>query len=158
MQANMRVHAAVGDEFLAAAERVSRISHRFPFPCPMLWSALASAHMWSRWLPIDEVRWTGPVEAGLGATRIARFGAHCAEESFFAWEEGERMAFRFDRSTLPVRALAEDYRLTPCEGGCELHWTGRIQAPFGLGLFLNWQLARGVRSGLHKLEAILHAG
>ena len=40
------------------------------------------------------------------------------------WEEGSRWAFRVDAGRLPlVRAMAEDYRLTPSGDGALLTWT-----------------------------------
>lgn len=155
MAPRMREHRAVGDAFLDGAPPGSRLTHRFDCSPHALWSALLSVDDLTRWLPIDEARWTSPIDGRPGVTRWARFGRQEAEETFFAWEEGRRMAFRFDRSSLPVRALAEEYRLEPAGNACLLHWTGRVDAAFGLRALINGQLARGVKAGLPKLAAII---
>ena len=77
------------------------------------------------------------------------------EETFFAWEEGKRMAFRFERSTLPVSAAVEDYVVVETPEGCELRWAGKASAPLILGGIVSKQLAKGLRDGMPKLEALI---
>ena len=66
-----------------------------------------------------------------------------------------RMAFYFDKSTLPVSAAIEDYRVVATDSGCELHWAGKASAPLVLGGLVSGQLAKGIREGLPKLEALI---
>jgi len=65
------------------------------------------------------------------------------------------MAFRFEKSSLPLSAAVEDYRVVPTAGGCELVWLGKASAVFPLGFLISRQLASGLRSGMPKLEALI---
>lgn len=150
-----RPHQPVSEDYLAGA--TVRVHHAFPVPASAVWAALLDADAWTKWLPITKVTWTSPQPFGVGTTRTVEIGKQIVEETFFGWDEGKRMAFRFERSTLPVSAAVEDYRVVPTDGGCELHWTGRASAFWPLGFLINRQLAAGIRSGLPKLEALIKA-
>ncbi len=147
-------HKPVGEEYLATAKPNAAV-HRFPYPPEVVWAALLDGKAWTEWLPITNVVWTSPKPFGVGTTRTVEIGDQRVEETFFAWEDGRRMAFRFDRSTLPVSAAVEDYRLIPAEGGCDLCWSGKASAVFPLGLLVTAQLTKGLRDGLPKLEALI---
>jgi len=147
-------HKDVGEAYLATAKQASAV-HSFPFPPQMVWNALLDGPAWTEWLPITKVTWTSPKPFGPGTTRTVEVGAQVIEETFFAWEEGKRMAFRFERSTLPVSAAVEDYRIVPVEGGCELRWSGKASAPLFLGGLITGQLTKGLVDGLPKLEALI---
>ena len=108
---------------------------------------------WWDWAP--GAHWRQPF--GVGTTRTVEIGSAVVEEVFFAWDEGARMAFRFDRTSLPVKAAIEDYRVVPTAEGCELVWRGKASAPLGLGWLIGRQLASGIRAGLPKLEALIAA-
>ncbi len=148
-------HTAVGEDYLAAAK--GSALHRFPFPASAVWAALLDARAWTEWLPITKVTWTSPQPFGVGTTRTVEVGPQVIEETFFAWEEGSRMAFRFERSTLPVSAAVEDYRIVDVPGGCELRWTGGASAIWPLGGLITGQLAKGLTTGMPKLEATIRA-
>ena len=96
----LKAHKAVAEDYLATAKQ-SSVVHRFPFPPGMVWNALLDAQAWTQWLPITKVTWTSPKPFGPGTTRTVEVGPQVIEETFFAWEEGTRMAFRFERSSLP---------------------------------------------------------
>jgi hypothetical protein len=150
-------HTQVAEDYLAVAKGKPAIVHRFPFPAKAVWAALLDAKAWSEWLPITKVTWTSAQPFGNGTTRTVEVGSQIVEETFFAWDEGKRMAFRFERSTLPVSAAVEDYSVVEVPGGCELHWWGRASAMFPLGWLVNRQLAGGIKAGLPKLEALIRA-
>lgn len=152
----LKAHKPVGEDYLAAAKQSSAV-HRFPFPPQMVWNALLDDRAWTEWLPITKVTWTSPKPFGPGTTRTVEVGDQKIEETFFAWDEGKRMAFRFERSTLPVSAAVEDYRVVPVEGGCELRWSGKASAPLFLGALVTGQLTKGLVDGLPKLEALIAA-
>lgn len=152
----LKAHKPVGEDYLAAAKQSSAV-HRFPFPPQMVWNALLDDRAWTEWLPITKVTWTSPKPFGAGTTRTVEVGDQKIEETFFAWDEGKRMAFRFERSTLPVSAAVEDYRVVPVEGGCELRWSGKASAPLFLGALVTGQLTKGLVDGLPKLEALIAA-
>lgn len=153
MSKPLRAHTAVGEEYLAKG--TVEVRHAFPFPPSAVWAALLDGEAWTQWLPITKVTWTSPKPFAVGTTRTVEVGPQVIEETFFAWDEGSRMAFRFERSSLPLSAAVEDYRVVPTAGGCELVWLGKASAPFPLGWLINRQLAGGLRAGMPKLEALI---
>jgi hypothetical protein len=138
-------------------ESRAQVVSTLPFPPSLVWAALRSHDIWRQWLKFDQLVWTSPEPLGPGCTRTVKMGRLHAEEVFFTWEEGRAMAFAVPRSTLPVRALAEGYRLTEVPGGCEVRWTGRVDAAFPIGWIFTQILARGMRSSLPKLEQVIRA-
>lgn len=154
MAKKLKAHKPVGEDYLATAKQGS-VVHRFPFPANMVWKALLDGPAWTEWLPITKVTWTSEQPYGPGTTRTVEVGDQVIEETFFIWEEGRRMAFRFERSSLPVSAAVEDYKLVDVEGGCEMHWSGKASAPLFLGGIVTGQLTKGLREGMPKLEALI---
>jgi len=152
----LKAHKPVAEDYLATAPQ-SSVVHRFPFPPEMVWNALLDAQAWTQWLPITKVTWTSPKPFGPGTTRTVEVGPQVIEETFFAWEEGRRMVFRFERSSLPVSAAVEDYRVVAVPGGCEMHWSGKASAPLFLGGVITGQLTKGLKEGMPKLEALIAA-
>jgi hypothetical protein len=153
----LKAHTPVDEAFLAGAKARPAAKHRFPFPASAVWAALLDPVAWSEWLPITKVTWTSPQPFGVGTTRTVEIGPQVVEETFFAWEEGRRMAFRFERSSLPVSAAVEDYVVVDAPGGCELQWTGRATGFLILGSLVTGQLTAGIKAGLPKLEALIAA-
>ena len=145
----------VGEEFLADKSKVRSVSHDFPFPAEVVWNALLDGETWTKWLPITKVEWTSPKPFGVGTTRTVWIGKEVVEEVFFGWEEGKRMAFRFDRTTLPLKAGVEDYQLHPTANGCRLDWYFRAKAPFILGPIVSKQMTSGLQKGLPVLETYI---
>lgn len=156
MTKKLKQHKSVAGEYLATAKQ-SSVVHKFPFPAEMVWKALLDPVAWTEWLPITKVTWTSPEPFAVGTTRTVEIGPQIVEETFFIWEEGRRMAFRFERSSLPISAAVEDYEIRDVRGGCELHWTGKASAPLFLGAMVTGQLTKGIRDGVSKLEAIIAA-
>lgn len=147
-------HDAVGEDYLATAKQGSA-RHFFPFPPSMVWKALLDGPAWTEWLPITKVTWTSPEPFSVGTTRTVEVGSQIIEETFFAWENEKRMAFRFERSTLPVSAAVEDYRIVEADGGCELIWSGKASAFLFMGALITGQLTKGLQNGMPKLEALI---
>lgn len=146
----------VGQEYLDGAKGAPQASHEFQFPASAVWAALLDPVAWTEWLPITKVVWTSPKPLKLGCTRTVESGKVVFEESFFAWDDGKRMAFRFDRaSILPISAGVEDYQIFDTSKGCRLDWTGRVTAPFLLGGILSWQFKSALQKGLPKLEKLI---
>lgn len=145
----------VGEDFLQDNPKIQTLSHDFPFPPSAVWAALRDGETWTKWLPITRVEWTSPEPFGVGTTRTVWIGKQVVEEVFFAWEEGKRMAFRFDRTSLPVKAFVEDYQVHETAGGCRLEWRFGGKAPLFLGPLITAQMKAGGRKGLPKLEAYI---
>ena len=92
-------------------------------PAEVVFRILKDGPAWKEWLGV-EVEWTSPEPFGVGTTRTVRGGGQIMEEYFLVWEKGRRMAFRFDTSTLPLAAFAEEWAIEPTgDGTCELRWT-----------------------------------
>ena len=144
----------VGEEYLATAKQ-SSAKHFFPYPPEIVWAALLDGEAWTEWLPITKVTWTSPQPFGVGTTRTVEINAQAIDEYFFAWEEGRRMAFRFEAASLPVSAGVEDYVVEPVEGGCELRWSGKVSGFLFLGAVITAGLRKGLQDGMPKLEALI---
>jgi hypothetical protein len=151
----LKAHKQVGEDYLAKG--TVKVSHAFPFPPSAVWAALLDARAWTEWLPITKVTWTSPPPFGVGTTRIVEIGDQAVDETFFGWEEGARMAFRFEKSSLPLSAAVEDYRVVPTATGCELVWLGKASAMWPLGGLISRQLAGSLKAGMPKLEALIAA-
>lgn len=91
-------------------------------PADAVFGCLANGPALKEWLGI-EVEWTSP-EPHMGTTRTARTRGQVVDETFLAWEPGRRINVRFDRSTLPVSAFAEDADVEPTGNtSSELIWS-----------------------------------
>jgi len=92
-------------------------------PAAAVFGCLADGPAWKEWLGLD-VEWTTPEPHGVGTTRTVRTRGQVIDETFLAWEPGRRMNFRFDRTTLPVAAFAEDYVVEQTgDASSELAWS-----------------------------------
>lgn len=151
----VKQHKQVGEEYLA--NRRPAATYKFPYPASALWSVLLNGDAWCEWTAITKVTWNNEPPFAVGTTRTVEVNDTIIEETFFGWEEGRRMAFRFEATNLPlVSAAAEDYSIKDSgDGGCELSWYFRISAIFPLNLLLHWQISKGVKSGMAKLEALV---
>ncbi len=145
-------YATTGPNQNTLRERISK-------PADALFRCLEDAAAWKEWLGID-VEWTSERPFGVGTTRTVKASGQTIDEYFLAWEEGRRMCFRFDRSTMPVTAFAEDYVITPLgDKACELAWSTafEMRGPaaavtakvFGAGFAFN------SKRGLTKLSELM---
>lgn len=145
----LQQHEQVGQEYLDGA-RGPTLVHAFPFPAKVVFAALEDGPAWGEWLQGLQVEWTSPKPFKEGTTRTVKAGPHTIEEVFFAWEDGRRFAFRFERTTLPIGAGAEEYVLADTDDGCELHWTVRLSPKNPLLFPLSFLVSRGMISGFRK--------
>lgn len=146
-------HVAVSDEFLAGQSITA--SHDFPFPATTVWAALVDGPTWTKWLPMDSLEWTSPKPFGVGTTRTVISGKDVIEEVFFAWEDVRRMAFRFDKTSLPIKAAAENYVLSEIAEGSRLDFTFKVSAVFPINIAIKHKLKSGFKTGAPKLEAYI---
>ncbi len=124
-----------------------------------LFRCLVDGPAWKRWLGID-VEWTSTAPYGVGTTRTVTTAGQTIEEYFVRWDDGERMTFRFERSTLPVAAFAEDYHcVTIGPGACELVWSYAYEwdapLPRVTGAVFGATFALKSRRALKKLARLL---
>ena len=78
-----------------------------------IFAVFEDENSWPQWFTgIVGVEWTSPKPFGVGTTRTVNLGAMKVYENFIHWEDNQRFAFYFTKTSLPfVKALLEDYRL-----------------------------------------------
>lgn len=117
--------APVGVDWLERAPLRFSNTVAIALPPADLFGVLARADTWPRWAKvITHVDYTSPEPHGVGTTRtVTMRGGLVADETFLAWEPGERMAFRFDAvSTSALAAFLEVYTIRATPTGCDLTW------------------------------------
>ncbi len=150
---------AVDAEFATGGPNTNTLVRAIAAPADDLFRCLEDGPAWKEWLGIDVV-WTSNPPHGVGTTRTVTNGRLVIDEYFLLWEAGRRMNFRFDRSTLPVSAFAEDYRVVPTgDDTCELHWSYSFEwrgfaAPLATPLFARF-FARNGRKALDELANLM---
>ncbi|HEY8979461.1 MAG TPA: SRPBCC family protein [Streptomyces sp.] len=110
--------------------------------------------------------WFGQVRSakvlGDGGQREVRLGGGIRmRETILAAKPSEVYAYRVDTANAPaVRALAEEWRLTPVAGGTRVRWTMAIDGPLPLRLALKGVrplVGRAFRDAVRALERRLGA-
>ncbi len=157
----LRDLTAVDVDYATTGPNHNTIIQAIPASADALFRCLEDGPAWKEWLSIN-VEWTSPKPFGVGTTRTVTGSGQRYEETFLAWETGRRMCFRFDRSTLPLSAFAEDYVIVPTgDNTCELNWNyayewgGPLKAVLGpaFGAFF---VLNG-RRALRKLTALMES-
>lgn len=130
-----------------------------------VFAAFADAPSWPRWFPLmTRCDWVSTETSGVGAERVVHLtllGTY--RERFIAWEPGRRFSFTMTETSSPLaRALAEDFRFSPVDGGAAtaIDWTlaaeprlvGRIARPI-----LVATMKRVFRESGHRLSRFLGA-
>jgi uncharacterized protein YndB with AHSA1/START domain len=105
--------------FTATAPLCATVVRELPDPPERVFTVLADAPGWADWFPgMRTARWTSPGPHGVGSTREVTVGPVRVDEEFLVWEPGERFAFTFLASNLPLaRAGVELLELTAVPGG-----------------------------------------
>jgi hypothetical protein len=151
-----REHEQVDESFISNPKYALSLTHKFRLPREVVWAGLKDADTWTKWLPLNKVTWTSPEPFAVGTTRTVEFSGQEADEYFFVWEEGFRMAFRFSRSSVPVAAFAEEYSLRDVEGGCLLTLKSAVKTNglvrVALKPFLRVILKHSLRKMEHHLQ------
>lgn len=155
MAKKLKQHKQVGEEYLQGVP--TTLSQSLSVPASVVWNAMLDGPAWTEWLPLDSVEWTSPKPFGVGTTRTVYLGKDVIEEEFFGWEDGKRMAFRFNASPFPLSAAVEDYRLKDTSNGCELLWTFKVSAIFPISWILQAKIKSTLKNGLPKLETLILA-
>lgn len=157
----MREYEQVDASYVTAAPTRNTLRQPINVPASTLFNCLADGPAWNEWLGIT-VEWTTPEPRGVGTTRTVTTNGQRIDEYFFVWDEGERMAFRFDRSTLPLSAFVEHYEcVAVSDSSCALEWSygydwGGPLAPMmapAFGAFFGFNAKRGLK----KLAALLES-
>ncbi|MET9132229.1 SRPBCC family protein [Streptomyces antibioticus] len=113
---------------------------------------------WAGWFPA--VTSAQPLDGGKGRDVRLRGGTRF-QETVLAAEENELYAYRVDVTNAPaIRALVEEWRLTPAGAGTRVRWTFAADGPavFRAGLRLAGPgLGRSFRAAVAKLDRRLTA-
>ena len=129
----IRQHESVGTEYLHASRRLLVLRHDIPASADDLFRCLADADSWTRWFGFDAVTYTSDEPHGVGTTRTVQVGRNSIEEEFLIWDPGRQLCFRIERSTLPIAAMVEDYRIEKVDDDrCVLEWTVALTGRPGL--------------------------
>ncbi len=157
----MRILAPTDLEFFATAP--ARVTGRALLSASpeRVFASFAEPSDWLKWFPkVKSIAWTKGT-GGLGSEREVRLGGGLGvyRERFIAWEPGVRFSFTmFETSSLFVKHLAEDFRLSPHGSGTQVDWVmageltvlGRIAWPVMRALMSSF-----FQRGTKKLETVL---
>jgi hypothetical protein len=114
-------------DFLVNAPTVLEFAETVRAPSERVWAAIGGdPAAWRPWFPgLRTGAFLSPPPHGVGSKRQVRvLGAGRYDETIVAWEDGARMAYRVDRTSMPMaRALLEDWVLEPAGDVTIVHWT-----------------------------------
>lgn len=155
----LRTLRTVGPEFLDS-KNSGQMTQELPCSAEAAFDALKDPACWKAFLGVDVV-WTSDEPFGIGTTRTVTGNGQTIEEVFHAWEEGLLMGFHFSRTTLPLAAFGEEWKVVPRGDRSELQWRyayewgGPLEPLLGraFGAFFAWN---GRRS-LPKLSSYLES-
>ncbi|MFJ9624342.1 SRPBCC family protein [Streptomyces sp. NPDC101181] len=147
----------VGMEFVDSAPLRLVFAAEVSAPADVVYRALAEdVTGWPAWF--TAVTRAAPTDAGAGREVRLRGGVRF-RETVLAAEPGERYAYRVDATNAPgLRALLEEWRLTPEGSGTRVRWTFAADGsgPFRLALGLGRAgLGRSFRDAMRRLDARL---
>jgi hypothetical protein len=96
---------------------------------------------WPHWFTaVRQSGYAGSPPYGVGTGRVIRLrGGVRFVETVIAWDRAERYAYRVEETNAPgVRALVEEWRLTPAPdgSGSEVTWTMALDCVPPMGLLL----------------------
>ncbi|MFD4025958.1 SRPBCC family protein [Streptomyces sp. NPDC058576] len=149
----------VGGEFVDSAPMRLVFAAEVSAPPDVVYRALADdVASWPSWF--TAVTRATPTEGGAGREVRLRGGVHF-RETIVAAEPGTCYAYRVDESNAPgLRALLEEWRLTPEGSGTRVRWTFAADGtgPFRFVLSLaRAGLGRSFRDAMRRLDARLAA-
>jgi uncharacterized protein YndB with AHSA1/START domain len=144
-------------DFTASARHRVTVTHVLAASPEVVFAALAEDPAgWGAWFPgfTDAGRYLTPGPHGVGSQREVVARGSRFLETILAWEPGRRWAFRVDEAGLPaVRALAEDFTLTPEGTGTRVDYTMAQETSPGFVGGLVIRLAGGqLRTALQNLD------
>ena len=120
----------------------------FEVPPEQLFEWFERTDTWG-WATIERVTWETEPPHHVGTTRTVHVASQGdVLEYFLLWDQGRRMAFRFERGEMAtVSALVEDYLVEPLDGDrCRLNWT------VGMQLRGLWRVATPLLRGVMRRQ------
>lgn len=151
-----------GVDFLKTAPIILDFAEQVRAPQSEVWAVIgADPTTWTPWFPgLREGAFTSPPPYGVGAQREVRVrGAGRYKETIVAWDAGSRMAYRVDKTSLPMaRALLEDWVLEPNGDTTTVHWTFAIDPTPMFRILLRLSpntIGRVFRKAMRNLDARL---
>ncbi|MGX7681354.1 SRPBCC family protein [Jatrophihabitans sp. DSM 45814] len=154
----------VGLDFFETAQYKDVVQIPISQPPAAVFAAVADDPAgWGNWFPgfSKTGRYVTPAPNSVGSQREMTMRGMSLLETVIAWDEPSHWAFYISRATMPgVRAMAEDYRLEPQEGGTLLTWTVALDmAPAAkpMAALMGKLGASTMRKAVAKLEIQLSA-
>lgn len=103
------------------------LERQLPASPERVFEVLAEPSTWPHWFnKMTKATWVSG-EGGLGSTRIVHIQDVFEQkylERIVGWEPGRRFAFATEATNVPLaKAILEDFKLSPSEGGCRITWT-----------------------------------
>ncbi|OEJ30788.1 SRPBCC family protein [Streptomyces subrutilus] len=149
----------VGMDFIEAAPVRLVFAARTAAPPEEVYQALAEeVGDWPRWF--GAVTLARPTHGGAGREIRLRGGVRF-RETVMAADPEQRYAYRVDETNAPgVRALLEEWRLTPAGSGTHVRWTFAADGPTPLRLALTAArpgLGHSFRTAVRTLDSRLTA-
>jgi hypothetical protein len=153
-----------GLDFLKSAPTILEFSEQVRAPQATVWSVIgADPTAWTPWFPgLKEGAFTSAAPHGVGTKRQVKVrGVGRYKETIVAWDEGSRMAYRVDATSMPIaRALLEDWVLEPDGADATtVHWTFAIDPTpiFRVSMRLSPNTIGGVfHKAMRNLDTQLH--
>ncbi|CAL9325911.1 SRPBCC family protein [Streptomyces sp. SudanB52_2052] len=148
----------VGLDFAGTAPVRHVFTREMSVPPEAVYRALADVPGWADWFP--QVKAARAVDAGAGRDITLSAGVRF-RETVLAAEEPGVYAYRVDVTNAPgVRAIVEEWRLTPAGGGTRVRWTFATDGTAAYRLFMKAfraGQARAFRDAVTALERRLTA-
>ncbi|MEU9147962.1 SRPBCC family protein [Streptomyces sp. NPDC048349] len=147
----------VGLDFIEDAPVRLAFAAEAAAPPEAVYRALAEEVVgWPRWF--RAVTLARPTHGGSGR-EVRLLGGARLQETVMAADPEQRYAYRVDEANVPgVRALVEEWRLTPAGSGTHVRWTFAADgsAPFRLALAAARPgLGRSFRTAVRTLDGLL---
>ena len=117
----------VGMDFFTSADYRCTCSATLAAPPQAIFEALTGDPAgWAAWNPgfSKKGHWTTPAPHGTGSVREVSMSGVRYTDTILVWEEPSRWAFYVGLAGAPlVRALAEEYQISPSGAGSMVQWT-----------------------------------
>jgi hypothetical protein len=124
-------------DYLTTGPRRGSIAQPMPKSAEAVWRSFADADAWKAWLGI-EVEWLTPEPYGIGTRRRVTANGQTIDECYLVHDEPRRIGWYFERATLPLAALAEEWVLVDepdgtctCTWNYAFEWGGPLDAVLG---------------------------
>ncbi len=148
-------------DFIDTADKTCVMEVEVSATRQQVWVAITDPCTWKHWFPgVISASYGGETPPyGVGIFREASVTGGKFEETILAWDEGERLAYRIDRATVPIaHAQVESTELEDTPRGTRVRWVLATDRRLLLWLatpILQWHLDRLWKKAMTNLEGYL---